>query len=222
MAGIADSYGSYDAATGVYKKQTREEFAASLTADIQRALDSGCLDEEKPAAPPKSLREIQAEEQAAAAAKREAEQKMLAAAKAELERQERVAREKAAAEAAWNSDRAARNAAGHTPCWVCWQYGEETHHHAPKRDICPLATTLFYNWDRNGYPHTAYVRREEMAALRARLHQKAQAAAAERAAAERASELGALVEAAATAAAPAPKGKKVKKPTVEKFSLDEI
>jgi hypothetical protein len=213
-------YASYDAATGVYTQQTQLEFHASLTADIQRALDAGCLDERPPA---KSLRDIQAEEAAAKVAKREAEQKVLAAAKAELERQERIATEKAAAEAAWNADRAARDAAGHKPCWVCWQYAGETQYHAPKRDICALATQLFYVFDRHGYPHTAYVRRDEMEALRAR---KAMDAAAEQRKRHEAPQHG-LAEfldvSGGLVAPPAPAGKKKgKKPTVEKFSLDEI
>ncbi len=35
---IADKYASYDALTGVYASQTRDEFMASLTADIARAV----------------------------------------------------------------------------------------------------------------------------------------------------------------------------------------
>ena len=35
---FCDSYGSYDALTGIYKAQTRDEFMASLTADIARAV----------------------------------------------------------------------------------------------------------------------------------------------------------------------------------------
>ena len=35
---IADKYASYDALTGIYKAQTRDEFMASLTADIARAV----------------------------------------------------------------------------------------------------------------------------------------------------------------------------------------
>lgn len=50
-------YASYDAASGVYQRQTRDQFHASLTADIERALGAA----------PKSLREIQAAEERAAA-----------------------------------------------------------------------------------------------------------------------------------------------------------
>lgn len=35
---FCDSYGSYDALTGVYTSQTRDEFMVSLTADIARAV----------------------------------------------------------------------------------------------------------------------------------------------------------------------------------------
>jgi hypothetical protein len=37
---IAERYASYDALTGVYTAQTRDDFMASLTADIERALAS--------------------------------------------------------------------------------------------------------------------------------------------------------------------------------------
>jgi hypothetical protein len=55
------NYYSYDAATGICQHQTQTQFHDSLTADIQRALDAGCLDTKA-----KSFREIQAEEEAKA------------------------------------------------------------------------------------------------------------------------------------------------------------
>lgn len=39
------NYCSYDAATGAFTQQTQAQFHDSLTADIQRALNAGCLDE---------------------------------------------------------------------------------------------------------------------------------------------------------------------------------
>jgi hypothetical protein len=220
----ATTFATYDAATKIYTPQTREEFAASLVADIQRALDSGVLDEK-----PMNLREIQAEEAKASAA---------AAAK-----QARVAREKAAAEAAWDADRASHDAAGRKPCWVCARYAKEVHYHAPKQGSCPLTGELFYVHDRWGQPHTAYVRRDEMAALQERKQREAAAAAAAAQEAAKKSELGGLIDAALSAAAMSAAAmsaaamsaakkpssgaaggaaKKAKKETVKKFSLDEI
>jgi hypothetical protein len=206
------TYATYDAATGVYTPQTPEQFTASLTADIQRALDSGVLDEK-----PKTLREIQAEEAAASAA----------TVSATAAKQSRAAAEKAAAEAAWDADRAAHDAAGRKPCWVCQNYADETHYHAPKRGHCALASELFYVFDRWDQPHTAYVRRDVLASFQQRKRYQAASAAAEAAAAAKKAELGNLIDAAltatvSTAAATSKKAQKGKKATVEKFSLDEI
>ena len=207
------SFATYDASTGVYQAQTRDQFFDSLTADIQRALDA--------AAPPKSLREIQAEDAATAAAT----QKKAAA---DVKRSERVAAEKAAAEAAWESDRAARDASGKKPCFVCEQFAQETHFHAPKRDICPLSY-LFYVFDRWDQPNTAYLRRDAWLSFKEnkeRISVEAGRAAAE---ASRASELGGLIDAALTAPAATKAtaekqkaAKKGKKQTVERFQLDDI
>lgn len=213
------TYASYDAATGVYTPQTPEQFTASLTADIQRALDSGVLDK------PKTLREIQAEELATASAAATSAATASTAAK-----KDRVAAEKAAAEAAWEADRAAHDAAGRKPCWVCQRYADETHYHAPKRGHCTLASELFYVFDRWDQPHTAYLRRDVLAALQQRKHYQAASAAAAATEAAKKAELGSLIDAALTANvsnAPAPaanskKAQKGKKSTVEKFSLDEI
>ena len=54
---MSHSFGTYDAATETLTPQTRAQFHASLTADIERALGAA----------PKSLREIQAAEERAAA-----------------------------------------------------------------------------------------------------------------------------------------------------------
>ncbi len=226
----ATSYGVYDAATKIYTPQTYEQSVASFAADIQRALDAGCLDSceclggcGECAVPAKksakSLREIQAEELTAASAS------AASAASATPAPKDRAAAEKAAAEAAWEADRAAHDAAGRKPCWVCQRYADETHYHAPKRGHCALASQLFYVFDRWDQPHTAYVRREEMAAFQERKHYQAASAAAEAAAAAKKAELGTLIDAALTATAstaPTKKGAKAKKATVEKFSLDDL
>ena len=38
MSSFVSSYGTYDAATGIYKAQTQQEFDAALMADIAKAL----------------------------------------------------------------------------------------------------------------------------------------------------------------------------------------
>lgn len=209
----AVSYASYDALTKIYKQQTQDEFAASLTADIERALAAGVLDKPQPV---KTLREIQAEE-AAAATVHAADAAVKKAA------EKRIADEKAAALAAWEADRAGQDAAGRKPCWVCLRYAKETHYHAPKLGSCALTEELFYVHDRWGQPHTAYMRRDVAESMRERKMREESAAAAKAAEEAKKNELGNMIDAALTAASPRPKGgKKAKKATVEKFSLDEI
>lgn len=60
---IADKYASYDALTGVYTSQTRDEFMASLTADIARAVaNMAPIDLAEPAAKAEPAPEAKAPE----------------------------------------------------------------------------------------------------------------------------------------------------------------
>ena len=132
------NYASYDAATGAHTIQTQTHFYESLTADLERALDA-FLGE--PAAP-KSLREIQAEEEATAAA----------AAEVERRRVEHEAAEKAAKEAELQRHRDL----GHKPCWLCDRdLGIEAYHPC-KENTCPQAPIAYTRFDRWGNPNTAY------------------------------------------------------------------
>ena len=135
---MATHYSTYDAATGVYTTQTREEFCASLAADIQRALDTQ----------PKSLREIQAEEEEA----KRVEEQRAAAEKAAKELAEWQTQQEAAAKEA---ELARHRALGHKPCWCCEEKGIEAYH-ACKENICPTATKAYTRFDRCGNPNTAY------------------------------------------------------------------
>lgn len=141
---MATTYGSYDAATGSYVQMSQEEWRNSLTADIQRALD---------AQQPKTLREIQVEEEekkrladlakaqraaAKEAAKRQAElqaQQEAAAKEAELERHRKL---------------------GHKACWLCQRDKGIEAYHPCKENICPTATMGYTRFDRWGNPNTAY------------------------------------------------------------------
>jgi multidrug efflux pump subunit AcrA (membrane-fusion protein) len=144
---MSHTYGSYDAATGAYTAQTRDQFHASLTADIERALDAFLGSE------PKSLREIQAEEEAAAAAKLAERERAMADKRAA---DERAAQEKAAAAAAAEAELQRHRDLGHTPCWLCKRDKGIEAYHPCKEKTCPQAPIAYTRFDRWGYPNTAY------------------------------------------------------------------
>jgi hypothetical protein len=200
------NYGHYDAATGVYTAQTQEQFRAGLTADIQRALDSGVLDEE----PAKTIPELQEEARQASekeAAKRAEERAAARAnAKAKEERRQALMEEK--------------KVRGAAPCWLCLQDKEEEHFHAPKRGSCPCADTGYYIFLKDGTPNCAYMRTDYREELRERRAAKKRAAEQKQAPTTQHG-LAEFLDAAGALVSPAKKASK-KKPTVEKFSLDEI
>lgn len=145
---MATSYCSYDAATGAYTQQTHEEFCASLTAEIQRALVPFLGEPPKP----KSLREIQAEEEEVKRNAELAAQQRAAAVEAAKRQAEWQAEQEAAAKEA---ELARHRALGHKRCWCCEEKGIEAYH-ACKENICPTATTGYTRFDKWGNPNTAY------------------------------------------------------------------
>jgi hypothetical protein len=97
----------------------------------------------------KSFREIQAEEQAAAAEKAAAD----ARAKAEAEA---AAKSKEEAKAAAKADAEARIARGEVPCWLCKRDLKRISFHPCKEKTCPRAPIAYTRFDRWGNPNTAY------------------------------------------------------------------
>lgn len=202
------NYGHFDAATGIYTAQTQEQFRAGLTADIQRALDSGVLDEGT-----KTIPKLQEEARLASekeAAKR-AEERATARANAKAKEERRQS---------LMEDKKVRGAA---PCWLCLQDKEEEHFHAPKRGSCPCADLGYYVFLKDGTPNRAYMRTDYREELRERRAAKKRAAEQKQAPPTQHG-LAEFLDAAGGLVSPVGQPKKAgkKKPTVEKFSLDEI